>query len=138
MPPWPHDRLDVMLGRPAIDLTGKKYGSLIVVERRGSNEAQHALWFCLCDCGQGRIVPGRNLRNGNTKSCGCRRGWNNSETAASLFRTRCRKRNEKIERINQGRIDWQITNKGYVIAQMIPVECEAAVAIGNPRAKNGW
>ena len=52
------------------DLTGKRFGRLRVIERRGSKSRQ-PLWLCLCDCGAERIVPGAHLRGGNTKSCGC-------------------------------------------------------------------
>lgn len=30
-------------------------------------------WLCECECGNYVIVPGRNLREGKTKSCGCLR-----------------------------------------------------------------
>lgn len=54
-----------------IDLTGKRFGRLIVV-RRGENHKQgQARWICLCDCGNETLSSGRHLRNGNTKSCGC-------------------------------------------------------------------
>lgn len=53
-----------------IDLTGKKFGIITVIERDGAND-KGALWKCLCDCGQEKIVGSRYLRNGQTKSCGC-------------------------------------------------------------------
>jgi hypothetical protein len=28
-------------------------------------------WFCICKCGECRIVHGFNLRNGKSRSCGC-------------------------------------------------------------------
>ena len=55
----------------AIDLKGQKFGRLLVIERKGSNERKRALWLCKCDCGNEKIVIGDLLRNGHVKSCGC-------------------------------------------------------------------
>ena len=52
------------------DLTGKRFGRLLVLRRNGSVPGQ-ALWRCLCDCGTETDEPGSHLRRGNTKSCGC-------------------------------------------------------------------
>jgi len=34
-------------------------------------EWHHRKWQCLCDCGTPLFVTGTQLRNGNSKSCGC-------------------------------------------------------------------
>ena len=54
-----------------INEVGKKYGRLTVLSRQGSNSANRALWLCQCDCGKQIVVIGKNLRSGNTCSCGC-------------------------------------------------------------------
>ena len=53
-----------------IDLIGKRFGRLTVIEYSGTKHGQ-CLWKCVCDCGKVKIVYGNNLRNGVTKSCGC-------------------------------------------------------------------
>lgn len=53
-----------------VDLTGQKFGRLTVLSYAGKR-GKHALWHCKCDCGEVRIVQGRNLKTGNTVSCGC-------------------------------------------------------------------
>lgn len=53
------------------DITGQKFGKLTVLYRNGSNANGVAKWQCRCECGKECIVQGRNLRNGNTQSCGC-------------------------------------------------------------------
>lgn len=53
------------------DLTGRRFGKLIVIERKGSNKNKKSLWLVHCDCGKEKIVIGSNLTNGSTKSCGC-------------------------------------------------------------------
>jgi len=56
------------------DLTGKRFGRLFVIKRNGllSNGKENLkAWECICVCGNRTIVRGRDLRTGNTKSCGC-------------------------------------------------------------------
>lgn len=54
-----------------IDMTGEKYGKLLVVEYAGKTKRGLSLWKCKCDCGREVVVQSVNLRNGHTKSCGC-------------------------------------------------------------------
>lgn len=51
-------------------LTGKRFGRLTVIKPcypRGRD----IMYACKCDCGEEKIIAGRNLCSGNTKSCGC-------------------------------------------------------------------
>lgn len=55
-----------------IDLTGKRYGRLIVLKRAKDNDCHNKpRWLCKCDCGNVLEVSGASLKSGNTKSCGC-------------------------------------------------------------------
>lgn len=54
-----------------IDLTGERFGRLVVIKRVGKNKQGKSLWLCRCDCGNEIIVRGSDLKSGNTKSCGC-------------------------------------------------------------------
>lgn len=56
------------------DITGQRFGRLVVIERAGSNKSKRATWKCQCDCGSITIVVGYSLERGNTKSCGCLHG----------------------------------------------------------------
>lgn len=57
------------------DLTGQRFGRLIVIERADDhiqpNGTHKVQWRCKCDCGNECIVRGQCLRDGMTKSCGC-------------------------------------------------------------------
>lgn len=53
-----------------IDLTGDRYGRLIVRDIASSSKGI-VRWNCVCDCGRRVVVCGNNLKSGNTKSCGC-------------------------------------------------------------------
>lgn len=53
------------------DLTGMRFGRLKVIERRPNNHRRQAMWLCQCDCGNTKVIAGRNLTSAGTKSCGC-------------------------------------------------------------------
>lgn len=53
------------------DLTGQRFGRLVVVERSGSDNQKRAMWKCCCDCGCIQVVGSGNLLRGLTQSCGC-------------------------------------------------------------------
>lgn len=57
------------------DLISRKFHNLTVLEKTDSHifpsGKKCAMYLCKCDCGNKVIVQARNLRNGNTKSCGC-------------------------------------------------------------------
>lgn len=55
---------------PLIDLTGQRFGRLVVVARAGSL-CGLATWLCCCDCGEKKVVLGQSLRRGESQSCGC-------------------------------------------------------------------
>jgi hypothetical protein len=57
-----------------INETGHRYGKLLVIKQATLPHKHNASWECLCNCGNTVIVAGANLRNGNTKSCGCLTG----------------------------------------------------------------
>ncbi len=53
-----------------IDLTGNRYGSLVVQGFAFSRNGE-SFWNCLCDCGKQKTIRGNNLRRGISKTCGC-------------------------------------------------------------------
>jgi len=74
-----HVRLERSRGRrPAnfIDLTGRRFGRLLVLSRapdrrfRGGGRARQ--WLCKCDCGAEHVTFARTLMSGESTSCGCR------------------------------------------------------------------
>ena len=54
-----------------IDMTGKRFGRLMVISRVEGNQGGVIKWLCKCDCGSNTTVSGKSLRKGETKSCGC-------------------------------------------------------------------
>ena len=63
-----------------IDLTGQKFGRLMVIKRAKDkirkNGKHEVMWECLCDCGNTKIVSRNSLRSSAIKSCGCLRKEN--------------------------------------------------------------
>lgn len=53
------------------DLTGKRYGRLVVLFKNGKTKSGNSRWDCICDCGNQTNVIGSLLVNGETQSCGC-------------------------------------------------------------------
>ena len=56
-----------------IDLTGKKFGRLMVIRRSLNNKWNKTAWLCKCECGTEKIILGKSLTSKiePTKSCGC-------------------------------------------------------------------
>lgn len=54
-----------------IEMSGKTFGRLTVIDCAGKDKNNSLTWRCLCTCGNITVVDGRSLRRGNTRSCGC-------------------------------------------------------------------
>lgn len=54
----------------SIDLTGRKFGRLKVVDQAETIK-QKIHWNCMCSCGNKKAINGHSLRKGLSKSCGC-------------------------------------------------------------------
>lgn len=62
--------------RKGVDLTGQRYGRLIVIKEsapriRKDRKSVKRVWECKCDCGNTTYVIHESLVSGTTKSCGC-------------------------------------------------------------------
>ena len=53
------------------DLTGKKFGKLLVLKKSERKAASGAMYDCKCDCGSFLTVARCSLTSGHTKSRGC-------------------------------------------------------------------
>lgn len=72
--------LQAEVRRARLDLTGNRYGRLVVLEpipdhalRRNIDGFLCHAWLCQCKCGNRVTIETNKLRSGNTKSCGCYR-----------------------------------------------------------------
>jgi hypothetical protein len=61
------------MGRKLIDLTGQRFGKLLVLEYDREHKRR---WKCQCDCGNIAYAAQTGLRCGDRISCGCNRKGN--------------------------------------------------------------
>lgn len=53
------------------DLTGQRFGRLVVLKQMPNNASGKVTWLCKCDCGNEKAIIGSLLHTGKTRSCGC-------------------------------------------------------------------
>jgi hypothetical protein len=70
-------------GHNKLNLTGQRFGRLVVIQEADRTANRGVRWLCQCGCGNSKIVTGGNLRSGNTRSCGC-----GEQESRSAFGTR--------------------------------------------------
>ena len=72
----------------AMDLTGQRFGKLLVVARDDENKhGGNHYWFCECDCGNRKSIRGTSLtkKKTPTRSCGCDQREVSSETGKRVI-----------------------------------------------------
>lgn len=57
----------------SIDLTGKTFNFLTVIQEAAKSNSGKRRWLCRCACGTEKIVHGYAITSEETKSCGCKR-----------------------------------------------------------------
>ena len=55
----------------AIDLSGERFGKLIVIKKVGTDKHRKSIWLCKCDCGNETFTTRNHLIDRSTQSCGC-------------------------------------------------------------------
>lgn len=110
-----------------VDITGQRFGKLIVIKRADSDQCGNAKWLCRCDCGNEVTARGLDLRKGDRKSCGCARRRSSVEeryceycgAPLSFYNKRfcshsCKaKANRGVERVEVDMsYDWKSTGRG--------------------------
>lgn len=53
------------------DLTGQRFGRLVVQNYSGQSKNKMFMFDCLCDCGNKKRLRGNHLERGEITSCGC-------------------------------------------------------------------
>lgn len=73
---------------PRYQLTGLVFGRLTVIAFAGVGADYATTWLCRCECGNEKVVIGKNLTAGRTRSCGCKQGGRSDAVQAGLRRGR--------------------------------------------------
>lgn len=67
------------------DITNKKFNRLTAIEYiKKDKYSRHALWKCICDCGNKVYTTRRKLEIGDSKSCGCLKKEYNNRLATGI------------------------------------------------------
>ena len=68
------------------NIVGKRFGKVVAIRESGQTNDRHIKWECLCDCGNSKVIEGKNLRLNRVYSCGCAgRGYKLSEKTKALM-----------------------------------------------------
>lgn len=77
-----------------IDMTGQRFGRLVVIGELPERQCRKILWLCKCDCGNTAKSTRGNLVYGKIKSCGCL-----TKERASILNKTHGKRHTRLYRI---------------------------------------
>ena len=55
------------------DITGQRFGKLVVVKKTDERRSGHVMWECKCSCGKTSLARTCSLTSGSVNSCGCSR-----------------------------------------------------------------
>lgn len=106
-----------------IDLTGKRFGRLTVIERAENHITKsgktYVQWLCKCDCGNEVVVAARSLIANLTKSCGCiQKKYNNYDLSGEYGIGYTSKGEEFYFDLEDYELIkpycWYLSNRGYV------------------------
>lgn len=50
---------------------GDRVNFMTVISEAGRDPRGKVLWLCQCDCGNTKVMRGDQMKNGNSRSCGC-------------------------------------------------------------------
>ncbi len=63
-----------MAKKQGYDITGQRFGKLVVLGKGESKGPGRTAWRCRCDCGNEKTIRGDALKSGSAKSCGSCKG----------------------------------------------------------------
>lgn len=95
-----------------IDLTGQRFGRLVVLER-AENKNGRVRWKCKCDCGNEITTSSGCLRSGDSQSCGC--------LNSDILKSRCI--NLVGKKFNRWTVLERAENHGYIAHWKCQCDC---------------
>lgn len=78
----PHVKTEVRRSPAFKDISGLRFGGVVVQRYAGKSASRKSMWHVVCDCGFEFITTGNNLTTGTTQGCGCGNRRAASERAA--------------------------------------------------------
>lgn len=94
------------------DFTGQQFGRLTVVSLAGWKQRERdgcyeSRWLCECDCGEYKEAAGKNLQQGNTKSCGCLAKESYPRVKSEDWKSSRERNKENDVGFKSGRSEWR-------------------------------
>jgi len=96
------------------DITGQRFGRLVVIRLSDERKDNQTVWECKCDCGNVVLVRNSSLRRGDTKSCGCLQREKASQNGKKSVKDITGQRFERLvairpsnKRSNDGSVVWE-------------------------------
>lgn len=87
------------------DLTGKRYGSITVIEKAKKLDKAGTRWLCKCDCGAVMNHRGFDLEQGRIRKCGlCRRKEDRAKRERKWEAENAKRTQDKAQRGNNKRV----------------------------------
>lgn len=84
------------MARRKIDMVGKRFDKLLVVELFEKTPYGNLLWLCRCDCGNTLIRDGSNLRRSANGFTGCKQCEKETRSQSQIIHGGCGTRLHKI------------------------------------------
>ena len=113
-------------------MIGKRYGSLVVIEKVKISGKPKTYWRCQWDCGNTCTVEDSHLKNGHTKNCGCRRRIRLQEKRLDLTGQRYGRLvvlGSAAELTEKRKVRWSKVDRPKVIARIVRAAASAVTAV---------
>lgn len=94
-----------------VDVTGQRFGRLVIVEFSHTDGPGRTYWICRCDCGKIKTILGASMNAGATQSCGCLAKERTSQACTSHGQTNTRL--YRVWRNMKSRCNCPSSNKYY-------------------------
>lgn len=72
--------------KPIIDIKGRRFGKLLVMEMQEHIIGDDVKWKCKCDCGNEIVTKGSYLKKGQKTHCGCNKPFSHRLENSRIYR----------------------------------------------------
>jgi hypothetical protein len=59
------------MGRPRLNISGQRFGRLLILSFAGKDDFQNTKWLARCECGREIVARGSEIKRKKIASCGC-------------------------------------------------------------------
>ena len=124
----------------ASDLTGRRFGRLVVLRRYGSKRNEEhtiPIWLCRCDCGAEVAADGPSLKYGKTKSCGCLKRELSAERGRGMLKDLTGQRFGRLVVLHREEPPQRGPDGQYTVFWVCRCDCGAETSVRSVNLRNG-